>query len=97
MDNVPGAFERYGAIYDPHVSPDGGLNWEISSLAHCTGLPKSKAFAIPPTQYVSGETRYIKIQNPGSAETGCMIPLNTKIMMKSKVTMLNALKRLAIV
>lgn len=42
---------------------------------------------IPATRYVSGETRYMKIQNPGRADGGCITPLKVKVMMNISVAM----------
>lgn len=41
---------------------------------------------MPPTQYVKGETRYMKIQNPGRAEGGCITPLKVRDMAKRRTT-----------
>jgi hypothetical protein len=38
-------------------------------------------------RYVSGDTRYMKIQNPGSAFGGCMTPLKTRVSMNMSVAM----------
>jgi hypothetical protein len=38
-------------------------------------------------RYVKGETRYMKIQNPGRALGGCITPLKVKVMMNMSVAM----------
>jgi hypothetical protein len=42
---------------------------------------------MPAIRYVSGETRYMKIQNPGRAFGGCITPLKVKAMINKSVAM----------
>lgn len=41
---------------------------------------------MPPTRYVRGETRYMKIQKPGKAAGGWNSPANSTIMENKMVT-----------
>lgn len=64
---APPASAIHADIYSPQVWPDGGLKVRYSSEEHCTlwlAIPVEIKAEI---RYVSGETRYIKCQNPGSS------------------------------
>ena len=52
----------------PQVLPDGGSNLASSRSEHSTFRPPSIVDTTPVTQYVKGETRYMKIQKRGICE-----------------------------
>jgi hypothetical protein len=77
-------------MYWPQVWPAGGLKMLVSASAHTTWRPWSMAAAMPATQYVSGETRYMKIQKPGRASGVCITPLKIRVMEKRRVRIAEA-------
>jgi len=59
---------------------------DTSAAEHSTAFPWTCVEAIAPIQYVNGETRYMKIQKPGSAVGVCMTPQKVNDIAKSRVT-----------
>jgi hypothetical protein len=62
LSSIPGAdYSRYGYIYIPKVSPVRGRKTAGSAYKQTIKFPTRPEIAIPPTRYIIGETRYIKI------------------------------------
>ncbi|KAJ4178769.1 hypothetical protein NW767_014781 [Fusarium falciforme] len=70
-------------MYVPQVSPVGGWKTASSDCEQTMGSPESPETATPPTRYVIGETRYMKIQKPGRAVGVWNTPAN-KIIIENR-------------
>src|SRR4051812_4367533 len=79
--SVPGAADSIGCRYCAQLMPFGGSKTRVSAAEHVTGRSCSRVDTIPEIQYVNGETRYMKLQKPGSASRDCSTPLKMVLIM----------------